>query len=164
FATTGISAIDYLIADPWTLPPGEEANFVERIWRLPETRLCYALHNENIAVGGLPALQNGFVTFGCCNHVTKLNDGVIGCWSEILARTPNSRLLLKSAPLAEQSLRQGISRGFADNGIPAERVIMEGVSPRRDYLSAYERIDIALDPFPYPGGATTAEALWMGVP
>ncbi len=67
FATTGVEAIDYFIADPWTLPESDEASFTESIWRLPETRLCFTPPMERTKVGQLPALANGFITFGCFN-------------------------------------------------------------------------------------------------
>jgi protein O-GlcNAc transferase len=164
FATTGIAAIDYLIADPWTLPPGEEAGFIERIWRLPETRLCFTPPVEREGVTDLPALREGRVTFGCFNHLTKLNDGVIALWAQVLAGVPDSRLFLKSAPIAEPSLRRNVVERLAARGIGAERLILEEASAYAQYLAAYGRVDIALDPFPYPGGATSVEALWMGVP
>ena len=164
FATTGVAEMDYLIADPWTLPQSEEGSFTERIWRLPETRLCFTPPDEHVEVTALPALRNGYITFGCFNHLTKVNDRVVTRWAELLAALPDSRLFLKSAPIAETSLRQDIVDRFAARGIGANRLILEGAAPRAAYLAAYQRVDIALDPFPYPGGATTVEALWMGVP
>jgi predicted O-linked N-acetylglucosamine transferase (SPINDLY family) len=164
FATTGISAIDYLIADPWTIPNTEEDRFVEQIWRLPETRLCFTAPVERLEISALPASENQFVTFGCFNHLTKVNDDVVALWASVLHAVTGSRLFLKSAPIAEPTLQISIMERFSAHGIGRERLILEGSSPRAEYLAAYQRVDIALDPFPYPGGATTAEALWMGVP
>ena len=164
FATTGVAAIDYLIADPWTLPDSEEVNFSETIWRLPETRLCFTPPAEALEVAPLPALSNDFITFGCFNNLTKMNDQVVALWARIFVAIPNSRLFLKSQPLGEASVQQSVSKRFADHGIDPQRLILEPYVPRGNYLAAYNQVDIALDPFPFPGGTTTVEALWMGVP
>lgn len=164
FGTTGVAAIDYVIADPWTLPSDEEANFTEKIWRLPETRLCFTPPNVHLEVGALPAIRNGYITFGCCNNLSKMTENVVAVWAQVLCAVPTSRLFLKSPQLAESQIRQRVSRSFAARGIGIERLQFEGLSSRTDYLACYQRVDIALDPFPYTGGTTTAEALWMGVP
>ena len=164
FATTGVAAIDYLIADRWTLPESEDAHFTEAIWRLPHTRLCFTPPDEDVAVAPLPALADGCVTFGCANTLAKVNDDVVAVWSRVLEAVPGSRLLLKARQLAEPSMRERVVARFAAAGVDGARLALEGPSPRRAYLEAYRRVDIALDPFPFPGGTTTAEALWMGVP
>lgn len=164
FATTGLDTIDWFVADPWTVPSGEDADFVERLWRLPETRLCFSAPHDPVEVAELPALANGVVTFGSFNHLAKMSDAVVALWSRILLATPGSRLLLKSPPLADPPTRAATIARFAAHGVAAERILTEGLSPRHEYFAAYGRVDIALDPFPYPGGTTTAEGLWMGVP
>jgi protein O-GlcNAc transferase len=164
FATTGVSTMDYFIADSWTLSAEQEANFTEQIWRLPETRLCFTPPDIEVAVSSLPALGNGYTTFGCFNNLSKMNDAVVALWAKILNTMPNSRLILKYKQLAEASVKQDTCERFAAHGINAERLIFETYGPRADYLIAYQRVDIALDPFPFPGGTTTVEALWMGVP
>lgn len=164
FGTTGVQAMDYLLADPWTLPVSDECNFTEKIWRLPETRLCFTPPALNIGVSKLPALDNGYVTFGCFNNLTKMVEPVVALWAAVLRAVPESRLFLKSPQLNEPSVRQRVQEQFAGHGIDVSRLLFEGLSPRHDYLAAYQRVDIALDPFPYTGGTTTMEALWMGVP
>ncbi len=164
FATTGVAAIDYFVADPWTLPPDQEAFFTEKVWRLPETRLCFTPPNAKVDVNALPALSNGYITFGCFNNLSKMNDAVVQLWARVLNAVPASRLFLKYQQLAEASVRQSTRERFAVHGIAAERLIFEDYVPRANYLAAYHRVDIALDPFPFPGGTTTVEALWMGIP
>ncbi len=164
FATTGLDAMDYLVADPWTLPSREEAHFSERIRRLPETRLCFSAPDADIPVGTLPALTNGYVTFGCCNNLSKLGGTVLALWARILHAQPDSRLLLKNKQFSDTATQEDMVRRFAAHGIGRERLILEGPASRHDYLRTHRNIDIALDPFPYTGGTTTAEALWMGVP
>ncbi|MES2243774.1 MAG: tetratricopeptide repeat protein [Pseudomonadota bacterium] len=164
FATTGVAAIDYFIADHWTLTPDQEAHFSEQIWRLPETRLCFTPPKADVAVSPLPALSNGYITFGSFNNLSKMNDAVVALWAQVLHAVPGSRLFLKYQQLAEASVRQGTCERFGIHGIAPDRLIFEDYVPRANYLAAYQRVDIALDPFPFPGGTTTVEALWMGVP
>lgn len=164
FATTGLTAIDHLLADPWSLPPALEADFTEHIWRLPETRLCFTPPQDAPQVSPLPALTHGGITFGCFNNLSKLNDGVIALWSRIVQTVPNSRLLLKAPQLASPPVRQNLQARFKAHGLSGERLVLQGPSSRADYLQAYAQVDIALDPFPFTGGTTSAEGLWMGVP
>ncbi|MFA7239779.1 MAG: tetratricopeptide repeat protein [Sulfuricellaceae bacterium] len=164
FATTGVAAMDYFIADPWTAPETEESHFTETIRRLPETYLCFTPPDADAPIASLPALANGHITFGCFNNLTKMNDTVVALWARVLLATPGSRLYLKTKQLGEASVRQRTLARFAAHGIDADRLILEGAAPRAELLASYRRVDIALDPFPYPGGATSAEALWMGVP
>lgn len=164
FATTGVEQVDYLIGDPWTLPESEERLFTERIWRLPETRLCFSPPQERVDVAELPALREGAVTFGSFNSTAKLDDEVLVLWSRVLKAVPGSRLMLKAKQLDEVSIREQVVSRFAAQGIVRDRLVLDGWSSREDYLAAYGQVDIGLDPFPFPGGTTTAESLWMGVP
>ncbi len=163
-ATTGVAAMDYLIADPWTLPETEAIHFTEKIWRLPETYLCFTPPDADVQVAPLPALANGYITFGCFNNLTKVNDAVVALWARVLVSVPNSRLFLKTKQLNEAAVRQSVAEQFAVYGIGVERLILKGLVPRAEYLAPYHRVDIALDPFPYPGITTSVEGLWMGVP
>ncbi|MCW0014687.1 O-linked N-acetylglucosamine transferase family protein, partial [Burkholderia pseudomallei] len=117
-----------------------------------------------VEVGPLPMAANGGVTFGCFGKLTKISDDVVALWSRILHALPDARLMLKAFEFGTGDLNQAPLDRFARHGVGAERLILEGGSPRAEYFGAYNRIDIALSPFPYPGGTTTAEALWMGVP
>ena len=164
FATTGCRAIDYFIGDPHTLPADEAHHFVEQPWHLPDSYLCFTPPAYDVAVGPLPMATNGGVTFGCFGKLTKISDDVIALWSRLLHALPDARLMLKAHELGASDLNRATLERFARHGIGAHQLILEGGSPRAEYFNAYNRIDIALSPFPYPGGTTTAEALWMGVP
>jgi predicted O-linked N-acetylglucosamine transferase (SPINDLY family) len=104
------------------------------------------------------------VTFGSFNNLAKLNSRVVALWSDILKRVPRSRLLLKYHWLDDAALRQHVKDQFVAQGIAAERVELLGGSPHGDQLQQYNRVDLALDTFPYSGGLTTLEACWMGAP
>ena len=164
FATTGVAEMDYIIADPQVAPVSEEAHFTETVWRLPEVYYCFTPPDADVEVSALPALANGYVTFGCFNNLTKLNDAVVATWARVLQAVPDSRLLLKAQQLRDQAVRDAMLARFAAHRIPAGRLACEGASPRAEYLRSYHRVDIALDPFPFPGGTTSCELLWMGVP
>jgi predicted O-linked N-acetylglucosamine transferase (SPINDLY family) len=164
FASTGVDAMDYLLADQHILPVADEGHFSEVIWRLPNSYLCFTPPNIPIQTGNLPALANGHVTFGSFNNLTKMNEAVIGLWARVLLAVPESRLFLKTKQLNDAQVCDTVRAQFAAHGVNAERLLLEGASPRAELLAAYQRMDIALDPFPYPGGTTSVEALWMGVP
>lgn len=164
FGTTGVAAIDYLLADPWSLPPQFDAHFTETVWRLPETRLCFSVPEDAPEVSALPALLNGHMTFGCFGNLSKLNDEVLAVWAQVMQAVPGSRLLLKAKQLDDAVMHAEVLRRFACHGITGERIELERFAARGDYLASYAKVDIVLDTFPFPGGTTSAEALWMGVP
>jgi protein O-GlcNAc transferase len=164
FATTGVAEMDYILGDKWTLPDGEEHHFVEKGWRLPGALSCLSPPQEDIKVEALPALRNRSITFGTLNNFAKMNDQVVACWARILSEIPDSQLYLNMSSLRDDALKQSVIERYAAQGIPENRLILEPTTGRVAALNSYNRIDIALDPFPYPGGTTSYEALWMGVP
>lgn len=163
FATTGVAAIDYLLADPVWAPAGSEAEFSEQVWRLA-TRLCFAPPRDAPPVSPLPAASRGYVTFGSFQNLAKLGEPVMRAWASILQQVPDARLRLQSPPLAETETRAALSARFRQHGIDGSRVDLLGPVGRDAYLAAHAYVDLILDTFPYPGGTTTCEALWMGVP
>jgi predicted O-linked N-acetylglucosamine transferase (SPINDLY family) len=162
--STGLSAMDYLLADRHEVPPEAEPHYRERVLRLPDSSVCFEGPAEAPPVGRLPALDSGRFTFACFNNPIKISDVAIGLWSRILGRTPRSRLLLKYWGLHAASVQAWFRSRFAEQGVDAERVEFEGWSARGELLGRYGQVDLALDPFPHSGGATTCDALWMGVP
>jgi Predicted O-linked N-acetylglucosamine transferase, SPINDLY family len=164
FATTGVAEMNYLLADPYVAPSGEEDSFTETIWRLPESYLCFTAPVYDLDVFPLPALTTGYITFGCFNNLVKMNDAVVALWVRVLQAVPDSRLFLKTKQLNDPKVCNITRQIFTERGISPDRLLMEGSSPRAELLAAYRKVDIALDPFPYPGGTTSVEGLWMGVP
>jgi len=164
YATTGLPAMDYVFADPLAIPAGGEWEFTESVWRFPEIFSCFSSPDFDLPVAPLPALENGYVTFGSFNNLLKINDEVIATWARVLHAVPDSRLLMKARQFLQPRARDEMQRRFARHGIAFGRLILEGGSPRAELLACYARVDIALDTFPYTGCTTTAEALWMGVP
>jgi predicted O-linked N-acetylglucosamine transferase (SPINDLY family) len=166
FASTGVTAMDYVLADAFSVPVGSTEFFVEKVFRLPDTRLCMTPPNPQfpIDVSPSPAIRNGYVTFGCYQMLTKISLEVLQVWSQALAAVPNARLRIQVPHLDTKSFRDALLVRMRAAGIETDRVTLLGGSPWEDYLSSYREVDLLLDTFPYPGGTTTAEALWMGVP
>ncbi|MEA1916081.1 MAG: tetratricopeptide repeat protein [Campylobacterota bacterium] len=164
FATTGVSEIDYFIADDYVAPKSEDVNFREKLYRLPNTWLCFTPPNYNIQVNELPAKRSNFITFGCFNNLNKVNNDVIELWSQILLHIPTSKLFLKAKQLSDKTMLNSLCQKFETYEIDSNRLILEGQTSRADYFNSYNKVDIALDPFPYHGGTISVEALYMGVP
>jgi predicted O-linked N-acetylglucosamine transferase (SPINDLY family) len=156
--TTGLSAMDYRITDPYLDPPGlHEDWYAERSLRLPHTFWCYTPLAEEPDPGPLPAQARGSITFGCLNNFCKVNPGVLALWNRVLEAVPGSRLRLMAQP---GSHRQAVLEAFSDPG----RIEFTPFLPRQDYLAQYRDIDLCLDTFPYNGHTTSLDAFWMGVP
>ena len=165
-ATTGLSTMDYKIVDSYTDPPGLTDRFyTEKLIRVPGCYLCYLPDRESPEVGPLPALSEGHITFGSFNNFVKLTPDMMGLWSDIVKAIPGSRLVMKAKSLSDKSTYGYVIDTFKQKGIPAERIELLGWEPSsKGHLETFNRIDIALDTFPYHGTTTTCEALWMGVP
>ncbi len=164
FATTGVAEMDWLIADHTGVPAGGEAHFSERVWRLPHTRLSFTPPRGAPDVAPLPALARGHVTFGCFQSLAKVGDAVLATWAAILAALPGARLRLQCKQLGDEAVVRALRDRLGALGIPPERLDLHRQMPREAYLAAHAEVDLLLDTFPYPGGTTTCEALWMGVP
>ena len=162
--TTGLSAMDYLISDRYSTRTDEDQFYEEELLRMPDGWLCYTPPDYAPAVGPVPSITNKTVTFGSFNNPSKLNEQLIGVWSNVLHNAPSSRLLLKYRGIDHPYNISRLEKLFQTNGIDSSRVIYEGWSPHEELLARYHTVDIALDPIPYSGGLTTYEALWMGVP
>ncbi len=159
--TTGTAAIDYRITDASADPSGlSDQAHTERLLRLPRTLWCYEPPADAPPVCAPPALRRGYVTFASFNHIAKLNQRVLDLWASVLRQVPGSRLLLMAVP--DEATAARIRGALA--GIDPGRVTTAGRLGRADYWRQFAGVDIALDPFPYSGGATTCETLWMGVP
>jgi predicted O-linked N-acetylglucosamine transferase (SPINDLY family) len=165
-ATTGLSAMDYKIVDRYTDPEGLTKQFyTEKLIRMPESFLCYLPYEESPDVGPLPALANGVITFGSFNNFSKVSTDILKVWSGILRELPRSRLMLKSQAFISKMVCNRVTDVFEKDGVSAERIEFMSFEPSiKMHLDLYNRIDIALDTFPYHGTTTTCEALWMGVP
>lgn len=164
FTTTGLPQVDFLVIDQWQAPPGAERHYCEGLVRMPHGYNCYRPPAYAPAVGPLPAHERGRVTFGCFNRLAKVNDAVLDVWARILNAVPGSRLLLVGAGYSEPDVESRLKERLRAGGVDPQRLDLRGALSHVQLLTTYNDIDVALDPFPYSGGLTTCEALWMGVP
>lgn len=159
--TTGMAAMDYRVSDSYADPPGlSDTVHTEHLLRLPRTLWCYQPPQDAPPVAHLPALHRGQITFASFNNLTKLNPRVLALWAELLRQVPGSRLRVMAVP--DEAAAARIRSGLA--GIDPQRVSTLGRLERADYWRQFAEADIALDPFPYAGGTTTCDSLWMGLP
>ena len=160
--TTGLDTIDYRLTDPYLDPPEKsDRDYAERSVRLPYCFWCYSPPEAAPEVAPLPALKNGFITFGCLNQLAKVTHPALQLWAHILQSLPGARLLLYAPP---GSHRQAIRALFGDAGIASERIEFAARMTFEEYLTRYQDLDLCLDPFPFNGATTSLDALWMGVP
>ena len=157
--STGLECFDYFLTDETCA--GDESFFTEKLIRLPHSHICFE-SSTSLEVAAPPCLRKNFVTFGSFNQFSKMTDNMLTTWKKILDAVPNSRLILKSKMLETADCRDFISNRLKSVGIDTSRVELRGYTA--EYLHEYGDVDIALDTFPYTGGVTTCDALFMGVP
>jgi predicted O-linked N-acetylglucosamine transferase (SPINDLY family) len=160
--STGMDAIDYRLTDRFLEPPGTSDSFsTETSIPLPDCWCCYRPLATAPPVSPLPAPDAGLVTFGCLNNFCKVSAQALTCWCAVMREIPASRLLLHAS---QGSHRQAARELLSREGVNPDRLSFVDRLPAEEYLRLYHQIDIALDPFPYSGGTTSCDALWMGVP
>ena len=164
FNTTGMQSMDYLLTDHFESPKGEEEYYTEKLVRMPDDYIVYVPPTYNIRVSELPAKYNNYITFGCFNNPSKLNKELLKEWADLLKSVPNSKLFLKSKQYDTPAFVEGVIDQMNKFGVEEDQLIFEGYAMHEDLLCSYNKVDIALDPWPYSGGLTTVESLWMGVP
>ncbi|OBX35418.1 hypothetical protein A8U91_04491 [Halomonas elongata] len=138
--------------------------YTEKLIRLPDDYICYMPCPYAPATSSLPAIKNGYVTLGCLNNPAKIGATLLAEWAKLMHELPESRLLLRGAQYESEDFCRWIRETLAEHGIADYRILLEGPARHAEFLETYQRIDIALDSWPYSGGLTTCEAMLMGVP
>lgn len=161
FHSTGANCMDVFLADDYLVPEHLKENFTERVVYLESGRLCYSIPAGEHAPG---PVNDDPVVLCCFNRLSKLNDSVLKAWGEIMTVLPRATLQLRAVVLGDEPSRQRFAERARAAGLPMERVQFAGGGAYEEILDAYRGVDIALDPFPFSGCATTCDALWMGVP
>ncbi len=164
FSSTGVAEMDYFLADPMSVPVANQAHFVEKIYYLPDTRLCFTAPDIAVDVADLPALRRGFVTFGCFQNRAKVSDEVLALWAEVMQAVPNSRLRWQCHAFSDAAMKEDIRQRMAQFGVQPSRLSLCSAVSRQAYFAEHAEVDMILDSFPFTGGTTTCEALWLGVP
>lgn len=164
FATTGVPEIDFIIGDEHVTPKEQQDQFVERILHIDGGYLCFSQPGaaDQFPIAERPP-DKGLV-FGSFGNPRKLTPDVVDAWTTILTSLPSSRLVLRAKQWQDANLRDKLLKPFRSAGISPDRIEFKGHVPRDLYLLGYNEVDIILDTFPYMGGTTTAEALFMGTP
>ena len=166
FSTTGLATVDWRISDPWVDPPGETERFnTERLWRLESGFLCYSPPSTRFPVSAGPAAHDGRITFASFNAAAKITAEAVALWRRILDDVPGARLLVKAPELSRPDISGRLRALFVDAGHDMARVRFVGHLPtKEEHLATIAEADIALDSFPFGGGFTAIDAMWMGVP
>jgi len=160
--TTGLSAVDYYLADKHFLPPGQfERYFTEKLVYLPAA-WPFQPSSSAPPVGPLPALASNHLTFGSFNRIAKINEPTVQLWSQLLRALPGSRILIAGVPLDIAHRR--LIKWFEDGGIARDRLSFHEFSSHEAHFALHHQVDIALESMPYSGCTTSNHALWMGVP
>ncbi len=160
--TTGLPAVDWRITDSLADPPGSELLYVEKLLLLPSVAWVYGPPEISPEPGAPPCLVGEPFTFGCLNNPAKISSAAVETWSGILRACPGSRLLLL---VRDEPAHEGLLLAkFERYGIGAGQLLFVVKAPEREYLQMHNHIDLMLDPFPYNGGFTTGDCLWMGTP
>lgn len=159
--TTGMDAIDWRLTHIDADPPEFDKHYSERLWRLPGTMWCFRPLPNMAEVGSSPFLKNGYVTFGTFNRFSKNSSQALAAWAEILRRVPGSKLIVCGTP---EKMADGLGRFFSEHRVSKDRIQTVGSVGHERFWALHSEVDIALDPFPFNGGMTSCETLWLGVP
>jgi len=165
WATTGIEEIDYILVDEVGVPNTKQACFCEKLVYLPDTRLCFSAPKDCFMyVKPLPALKNGFITFGCFQSLKKVTDEMLSLWGKILTHLPAAKIRFQCPQFHDKKFVTTFYKRLEQVNITPNQVELYHIGSRFDYFIAHSSVDMILDTFPFTGGTTTCEALWMGVP
>lgn len=164
FGTTGMRQMDYIVCDRYAVPVAEERYYTERPARMPGCMYVFQPPKIDVAVSALPMAKNGYPTFGCFNNTAKITEEVVALWCEVLKELPDARMILNRWPFETESVRERYYAMFAAHGVDRSRVDIVATKGRQAYFESYHGVDVMLDTFPFGGGTTTSEALWMGIP
>ena len=163
-STTGMPQVDYRITCDLYDPIETRSQYVENCLSLPKGSPVFCPPPESPAVGSLPALENGYMTLGSFNSYPKMSSGILRLWARILRNLPTARLILKFAAAEDRTICDHLRDIFETQGVSAGRIRFSGLLPDREHLELLNSVDLLLDTYPYNGGVTTMEGLWMGVP
>ena len=166
WASTGVTEIEYILTDRNSVPLKNQTQFSEKVIYLPDTRLCFTPPSAlyDFTCSPLPSVKQGYITFGSYQPIRKLTAEVLATWGSIYKNLPTSKFRLQGAGFEDPETSQELISRLIEVGIPGSHITLFKSMPRLDYLKSHEQVDIILDSFPYPGGTTTCDALWMGVP
>jgi protein O-GlcNAc transferase len=166
--TTGLTNMDYLLTDVIADPDDDTQHLMsEKPLRLPYGMFCYQPELDwagGVEIAPPPAIKNGFITFASFNNLAKVNDACLVLWRKILSEVPDSRLIVKGKPFSDPQLVADWRDRLSRLDLPNDRIQLLPYEKLQAHFASYNEVDILLDTFPYNGGTTTCDSLWMGVP
>ena len=160
--TTGLKNMDYIMTDPNLIYEDEKNLYAEQVLYLPEIWNTHCGFDFERKENPPPLIKNNYITFGSFNNPAKISKNVISCWSKILKEIKNSKLIIKCSN--DKKKLDRIEGLMKKNGVLDSVIFHKRLEDKKDHLDLYNKIDIALDTFPYNGVTTSFEAIWMGVP
>lgn len=164
FASTGLTEMDYWLADEVLVPPELDTHFCEQVWRLPRPWVAYSPWEETPPPAWRPA-DSSVVRFGSFNNLSKLSESCLALWAKVLEAVPAAHLILKDRRAGDRLVQARIIETLAQYGVAPRRVVfLPHVGDWRQHMSLYDQVDVALDTIPLNSGTTGFDALWMGVP
>ena len=166
WASTGVTEIDYILTDRISVLPEHHDHFSEQVWYLANARMCFTPKSlvYEMLPSPCPAIKLGYITFGCFQAAHKLNHEVLALWFQIYQQLPNAHFRLQGKGFSDPTIRAELLSRLEHAGLPSDSVSLHGAEQHMAFLETHSKVDIILDTFPFPGGTTTCEALWMGVP
>ncbi len=159
-----LATIDGFIADKITVPASHTGQFLQKVYHLPDCVYCYKPHIIHPPASPLPAVHNGYITFGAFGNLAKVNQKTLDLWAQVMQQVPKSRLLIKAATIADTATRTRLAAALKTRGVEPERLQFSLPSKLDGFLQAFSQVDILLESVPFNGGMTTIDALWQGVP
>jgi len=159
--TSGLSQMDYLIADPNLIKKNELKLYSEKILFLPNIWNCHSGLDISRIETPAPLIKNKYITFGSFNNAFKISDDVVSVWSKILKSINNSKLIIKSSLNYSDKI---LKEKFEKNQVFNQITFLDKTNSFEEHINEYKKIDLALDTFPYNGVTTSFEAIWMSVP
>lgn len=161
--TTGLDCVDYRITCATQNPIDQPSYHSEQLIRMPHGSFCFSSPSFSTSSNALPALQNGYLTFGSLHRPSKISSKTYDLWATVMREFSDSRMLMYNTRFKAET-KQVALHEFEKRGINCQRIEVRNSTPQFDYLEAYHEIDIALDVTPWAGATTTLGAIWMGVP
>ena len=159
-----LATVDGFIADKVTVPTSHTEQFLQKVYHLPDCVYCYKPHITHPTSSPLPAIRNGYITFGAFGNLAKVNQKTLNLWAQVMQQVPQSRLLVKAATIADAATRTRLAEALKARGIALDRLQFSLPSKLDTFLQTFNQVDILLESIPFNGGMTTIDALWQGVP
>lgn len=166
--TSGVKSMDYHLTDKFADCKQSEKYYTEKLVFMDKCFLAYTpsmgIHNLPAIADTQPCKKNGYITFGTFNRFNKINKKLISVWERLLIAIPTARFAIKTKEFLTPKIKAYFFDCFKDKSVLERVDIMDYADTYNEHLLDYNKMDVALDSFPYSGTTTSCESLMMGVP